>query len=99
DDSLPEATETFDIVLSNPTGGALGANATVTIGIADDDLGPGSLDTTFDPGKGADGTIYSMAVQPDGKIVIGGQFLNFNDIAAHHVGRLTPDGAVDDTFN
>jgi len=33
---------------------------------------PGDADLSFDPGSGVDGTIYSIAVQPDGKIVIGG---------------------------
>src|SRR5690349_20549103 len=34
----------------------------------------GTLDASFDPGYGASGTITAMALQPDGKILIGGVF-------------------------
>src|SRR5439155_23041020 len=33
----------------------------------------GTLDTTFDPGTGANDTVWALAVQPDGKVVIAGQ--------------------------
>jgi hypothetical protein len=36
----------------------------------------GELDTTFDPGVSADDYISAMALQPDGRILIGGYFLN-----------------------
>jgi len=32
----------------------------------------GSLDTTFNPGTGADGSVYSVALQSNGRAVIGG---------------------------
>ena len=35
-------------------------------------LSGGSLDTSFNPGSGADNVIYSVAVQSDGKVLIGG---------------------------
>src|SRR6266516_8062638 len=41
----------------------------------------GSLDSTFDPGTGADDTINALAIQPDGKIVIGGFFTTINVIS------------------
>src|SRR5205085_8589466 len=34
----------------------------------------GSLDTTFDPGTGADGEITAAVLQPDGRIVVAGRF-------------------------
>src|SRR5208282_4505513 len=34
----------------------------------------GSVDTTFNPGTGPDGPILAMAVQPNGNIIIGGEF-------------------------
>src|SRR5438874_5510126 len=34
----------------------------------------GSLDTTFDPGTGADGEITAAVLQPDGRIVVAGPF-------------------------
>src|SRR5438445_13273794 len=37
----------------------------------------GSLDTTFDPGTGADGEITAAVLQPDGRIVVAGRFTMF----------------------
>jgi uncharacterized delta-60 repeat protein len=99
DDTLVEATETFTINLSSATGGALGSNPILTVGIADNDLGPGSLDTTFDPGAGSDGPIYSMALQPDGKIAIGGEFANYDGTNATRVARVTAQGHLDPNFS
>lgn len=44
----------------------------------------------FNPG--ADGTVYALAVQPDGKILAGGSFERFID-------RLNADGSRDTTFS
>ena len=41
DDGFVEGDETFNVALSNPTVGNLGANATATITITDDDASPG----------------------------------------------------------
>ncbi len=59
----------------------------------------GTLDRTFDPGNGADGLVTTLALQPDGYILIGGDFLAVNGFNRYHVARLTPSGAVDTTFN
>jgi uncharacterized delta-60 repeat protein/uncharacterized repeat protein (TIGR01451 family) len=58
----------------------------------------GSLDTTFDPGTGADGTIFTILPQADGTIYVGGAFTTFN--STHRLGltRLFADGTVDTTF-
>jgi uncharacterized delta-60 repeat protein len=61
---------------------------------------PGSLDTAFSPGLGPNGTVYAIAVQGDGKIVIGGDFTTVNgNTNFNHIGRLNVDGSVDATFN
>ena len=59
----------------------------------------GRADTSFDPGSGADGQIFAVAVQPDGKIVIGGDFTRFNLVERNRIARLNPDGSLDNTFN
>jgi hypothetical protein len=38
----------------------------------------GSLDLSFAIGTGADDTINAVLVQPDGRVVVGGFFTNFN---------------------
>ncbi len=59
----------------------------------------GSLDTTFNPGSGPDNRVHSIARQPDGKVLIGGYFNNFNGQVRHHIARLNTNGSLDTTFN
>jgi len=58
----------------------------------------GTVDPAFNPGTGADNTIYAVLVQPDGKIVIGGAFANYNGSAAKYLARLNSDGSRDTGF-
>jgi len=48
----------------------------------------GTLDTGFDPGSGADAVIYSVALQADGKVLIGGGFTSFNGTPRGGIARL-----------
>jgi len=59
----------------------------------------GSLDTTFDVGLGANGSVFALAVQPDGKVIIGGDFTAVNGLTRPHIARLNTDGSVDLTFD
>jgi uncharacterized delta-60 repeat protein len=64
-------------------------------------LNNGYQDPTFlaAPNSGANEAIYAMALQPDGKIIIGGNFTAFNGVNRNHIARLNTDGTVDTTFN
>ncbi|MCF8371341.1 MAG: T9SS type A sorting domain-containing protein [Bacteroidales bacterium] len=59
----------------------------------------GSLDASFNPETGSDGGVKSIAIQSDGKIVIGGQFTSYNGTASIHIARLNDDGSFDVSFN
>ncbi|HXG47945.1 MAG TPA: Calx-beta domain-containing protein, partial [Methylomirabilota bacterium] len=59
----------------------------------------GQLDTTFDPGNGANGPVWSIALQSDGRIVVVGSFTEFNDFPRAGIARLNPDGSLDLTFD
>jgi len=59
----------------------------------------GTLDNSFNPGTGANDFVYSIAVQLDGKILIGGKFTTYNGIARNCIARLNRDGSLDPTFN
>jgi uncharacterized delta-60 repeat protein len=62
----------------------------------------GTRDATFNPGgAGATDRVVTVAVQGDGKIVIGGYLFAYNSDGAvpHYVMRLNADGTRDPTFN
>lgn len=59
----------------------------------------GSLDTTFNPGTGADSPIYSTAIQSDGKIIIAGGFTSYNGTAINCIARINTNGTLDASFN
>jgi uncharacterized delta-60 repeat protein len=59
----------------------------------------GTLDTSFlATGAGANGDVLALAIQTDGKIVIGGNFTNFNGTAGNRIARLNTDGTLDTSF-
>jgi len=59
----------------------------------------GSLDATFNPGTGASSYVNTTLLQPDGKIIIGGNFTSYNGTARNYIARLNADGSLDATFN
>jgi uncharacterized delta-60 repeat protein len=59
----------------------------------------GSLDTSFATGAGAAGAVWTVALQADGKILIGGQFTSYDGIARANIARLNADGSLDTLFN
>lgn len=63
-------------------------------------LGPsGRPDSDFNAGGGTDAQVFAVAVQLDGKVLIGGDFTHINQVERNRVARLNPDGSVDTTFN
>src|SRR5437879_3925546 len=59
----------------------------------------GSLDNNFNPGSGANGSVYSVAQQADGMILVAGTFTSVNGVGSTDLARLGPDGSVDRGFN
>lgn len=59
----------------------------------------GTLDTNFDLGTGPDNQITAIAIQNDGKIIIGGWFTSYNGSPVNRIARLNVDGSIDNTFN
>jgi len=51
----------------------------------------------FDPN--ADWNVRVVVAQPDGKILIGGEFTVVQTIARNRIARLNPDGTLDTAFN
>lgn len=59
----------------------------------------GSIDTSFNIGNGFDKYVYTLALQSNQKIVIGGSFLMYNGVTQKRILRLNTDGSLDTTFN
>jgi uncharacterized delta-60 repeat protein len=59
----------------------------------------GSIDNTFNIGTGFDSYISSIAIQSDGKIIIGGTFDIYNGITRYNIIRINSDGSIDNTFD
>ena len=62
----------------------------------------GSKDNTFHTGYGFNfddtGDVYSIDLQSDGKIIVGGKFYVYNNNPCNNIVRLNTDGSLDNTF-
>ncbi len=59
----------------------------------------GSIDTSFNIGTGFNNEIWSIILQPDGKILVGGHFTSYNGQTQNSIVRLNTDGSIDTSFN
>src|SRR6185312_15329835 len=61
----------------------------------------GSLDTNFLAaiGSGASATVEAIALQPDNRILLSGQFTSVNGVTRNSIARLLPTGDTDPTIN
>lgn len=58
----------------------------------------GTKDTTFITGTGFNNTVNSIALQPDGKILVGGVFTTYKGVTENYIIRLNADGTNDTSF-
>lgn len=59
----------------------------------------GTIDTTFNVGTGFNGTVFSLEIQSDGKIIVGGSFTTFNGTTRNRLAILNSDGTLDTSFD
>jgi uncharacterized delta-60 repeat protein len=59
----------------------------------------GSLDSNFNRGTGPNSLVNAVAIQPDGKVVVGGQFGSINGQPESAVARFNADGSLDASFS
>jgi uncharacterized delta-60 repeat protein len=76
-------------------------SAVVTLTVAPPDITPGRVDFEFASGAGLgpDAPVYALALQPDGRLLIGGAFSNVQGVVRQRVARLHPDGSLDQSFD
>jgi len=58
-----------------------------------------TLDLSFNPGSGTNDIIKSSIIQSDGKIIIAGDFTEYNGVSKNRIARLNVDGTLDTSFN
>lgn len=59
----------------------------------------GELDPSFDVGTGTNGKVHAIAVQSNGKVLIGGDFTSYNGTFCSNIARLKKDGSLDASFS
>ena len=65
----------------------------------------GTLDLSFNSGSGLGGawpnvtTVTAIAVQTDGKILVGGEFISYNGTPRQDLARINADGSLDLSFD
>jgi RHS repeat-associated protein len=55
-------------------------------------------DSNIPQNFGPNGPVYAVAVQQDGKVILGGDFTAIGAIPRNRIARLLPDGEMDHTF-
>jgi uncharacterized delta-60 repeat protein len=58
----------------------------------------GSMDGTFQPGTGPNNLVRSIALEPNGNLLIGGGFTQVDGTSRNRLARLTPTGALDASY-
>ncbi|MBU3659328.1 MAG: T9SS type A sorting domain-containing protein [Flavobacteriales bacterium] len=59
----------------------------------------GTLDVSFKRPLGILGRVRVIESQSDGKLIVGGEFSNYNGVLKNSLARLHPNGEVDNSFN
>ena len=59
----------------------------------------GSIDSTFNIGTGANQRINDVIIQPDGKIIIVGEFTQYNGTLRRYIARLNSNGSLDTSYD
>lgn len=58
----------------------------------------GTLDQSFQSGQGASGPLERIFIQPDGRLIIVGEFVKYNNELVTALARLNQDGTLDKNF-
>jgi uncharacterized delta-60 repeat protein len=82
----------YSVVVSNQYGTATSSVALLTVNLA-------TLDGGFNPGAYTNSTVFSLALQPDGKILVAGFFMTLGGQMSSCIARFNADGTVDTAFN
>lgn len=59
----------------------------------------GTIDNSFNTGTGTNGIVTAVAVQPNNKIIIAGNFISYNNTGVPGIFRVNNNGSLDLSFN
>src|SRR5882757_4433916 len=59
----------------------------------------GSVDSSFNPGTSVNFGINSVAIQSDGKMILGGGFTQYQGTSRNGITRINANGSLDTSFN
>ncbi len=80
----------YRVVVSNSLGSVTSMDVRLTVNVI-------TLETNFNPM--VNGSVFAQALQPDGKILLGGDFTTLGGQPRNRIGRLNADGTLDAGFN
>lgn len=86
-------------ILAGGTFGTYNGNSNVHNRIVRLNSDGSTVDASFVTGTGFNSTVESIAIQSDGKIIVGGSFTEYNGHAVRYLVRLNTNGTIDNTFN
>jgi len=84
----------YSVIVSNVDGSVTSSVVALTIRLPK----AGDVDGSFGIGGMIDGTVRAVVVQPNGKILIGGDFTTVHGALRRGIARLNADGTTDQTF-
>jgi len=87
----------YSLMASNAP--SVSTSLVATVSVEPPPIQAGVIDPIFSTGLGADGEVNVIAVQSDGRILIGGQFMAVNGRPRAGIARLQADGALDTSFD
>ncbi|MBD2715168.1 T9SS type A sorting domain-containing protein [Microvirga sp. STR05] len=97
-----EASTINDIVRQPDGKYIIGGDFTAINGVAASRLARleanGTLDAAFTAACATNGPVNSLALQPDGRLLVGGSFTTLAGSGRIYLGRLLPSGTLDSTF-
>lgn len=107
DPSLDPALQVSDIVQTVAPypdgrmllGGEMDGLASAPIGNVARLMADGSLDPSFDAMAVPSGSVTAVVLQPDGRILIAGSFIQVAGVSRRRIARLNADGSLDASFD
>ena len=96
-DLIPSLTRS--IFALNPNNGTFVASGIVSPSLTLINTTTNTTDNNFNNIGGFDNVVTTLALQPDGKILVGGLFTTYKSITENYIIRLNSDGTKDNSFD